>query len=302
MYIATAKGYYKDEGIDAQVVAVGGGAEANAALIGNSAQFGAVDSSALPQLVEKGINVVAVQSNVNAMTMGLIVKKEVAARIGLTRELPLLERMKLLKGLTIGVTGPGAATDTYTRYFLKRAGLDPVKDVTIVAMGGGPALTAALKQGQIDAFQLSPPTPQSLVADGTATLIINSAVGDVPEFKFPYEIILVKEEYMKSNPDHVRAVVRAVSRANNFILQNPEEAAKLLQQYFTNIQPAMLLEGLKIVAAEMPKDGLMYEAGWDNLGKIVLEAGQITKPFNAKEGVHWTNEFTKGLDGLADRK
>lgn len=302
MYVAQAKNYFKDEGIDATVVAVNGGAEANAAIVGKSAEFGAVDSSAVPQLVEKGIEVIAFQSNVNAMTMGLVVRKDVADKLGLKRDMPLNERLAKLKGLTIGITGPGAATDTYTRYYLRKAGFDPDKDAKLVALGGGPALTAALKQGQIDAFQLSPPTPETLVADGTGVLVIASSLGDVPEFKFPYEVVLARADYAKANPDHVRAVARAVSRANNFILQNPAEATKLLQEYFKSTKPEILEQAVKNVATSIPKDGLMDKAGWENLGKIMLDAKQITKPFDATEGKYWTNEYVKDLNGLADRK
>lgn len=137
-FIADAKDYYSEEGVDAKLVVVDGGAAANAALVGGSAQFAAQESASVPQLVQKGADVVAIQANVDTLTMNMVVRKDLAEKRGLSRNVPLEDRLRKLKGLKFGVTGPGAATDVYTRWYLRKVGLDPEKDATIISIGGGP--------------------------------------------------------------------------------------------------------------------------------------------------------------------
>ena len=66
----------------------------------------------------------------------------VVERLGLSRELPLMDRFAALKGLNIGITQPGAVTDVIARYYLKQAGLDPDRDAPLVPVGGAAALAA----------------------------------------------------------------------------------------------------------------------------------------------------------------
>lgn len=296
-FIADAKGYYREEGLDAKLVVVDGGAAANAALVGGSAQFGAQESASVPQLVQKGADVVAIQANVDMLTMNLVVRKDVAEKRGLSRSVPLENRLKGLKGLKFGVTGPGAATDVYTRWYLRKVGLNPEKDATIISIGGGPALAAALEQGQIDAFQLSPPTPEQVVAKGGAIALINASQGDVPELKFPYEVITTTRKYLQEHPDIVRAVARANGRANNFIRKNPDEAAKILRQYFGKVDPEILKEALRNIVPAIPADGKMTKEGWDSLIRVLQDTGMLKGAMDTTEGKYWTNEYLKDLGG-----
>lgn len=296
-FIADAKGYYSEEGVDAKLVVVDGGAAANAALVGGSAQFAAQESASVPQLVQKGADVVAIQANVDTLTMNMVVRKDLAEKRGLSRNVPLEDRLRKLKGLKFGVTGPGAATDVYTRWYLRKVGLDPEKDATIISIGGGPALAAALEQGQIDAFQLSPPTPEQVVAKGSAIPLINASRGDVPELKFPYEVVSTTRKYLQEHPKIVRAVARANGRANNFIRKNPEESAKILQKYFGKIDPEILRQSLVNIVPAVPTDGKMTKEGWDNLIRVLQETGMLKGTMDTIEGKYWTNDYLKDLNG-----
>jgi len=55
-----------------------------------------------------------------------------------------------LKGKTIAIRAVGDATDIATRVALKKEGLDPDTDVTILAVQEAGARMAALQNGQID--------------------------------------------------------------------------------------------------------------------------------------------------------
>ena len=294
IFVAEQLGYYKEEGVDLKVILVDGGGPAVQALVGRSAEFAATDSGGTTQAAEAGVDILAIQSNVNKLTMDFVMANEDLERLGVSREDPIEKRFAALKGLTIGITSAGAATDVFTRYYLNQAGLTPEVDTKLLAIGGGPSLAAALKQGQIDGFMLSPPQPQLVEADGAGKILISASMGDVPGLdNFPYEVINVRKEFAEQNPEVVRAVARALARANNLILDDRETAMEALQKHFSNVEPDILSVSLDSVAAAVPRDGLMNEDGWKNAVSVHLGAGMITKELDTTEGVFWTNEFLK---------
>ena len=297
LYIAVEEDYFKEEGVDLKFVQVEGGAPAVQALVGGSVQFAALDSGGINQANDKGIDFIGIQSNVNKLTMDLVLSNEAIQRIGIDRSAPIEERLKALKGLTLGITGPGAATDTFTRYYLREAGLTD-EDVKIIAIGSGPSLATALKQGQIDGFMLSPPQPQIVEAAGTGKIFISASQGDVPELDiFPYEIMATRRSYAKENPEIVKAIATAISRANNLMLDHPDEALAVLQRRFRNVEPEILKPAVESITAAVPRDGKMTEEGWKVAVKIHKEANMITQDLDTREGILWTNEYVNDVNG-----
>ena len=90
-------------------------------------------------------------------------------------------KIKLLKGLKIGVTRAGALTWQLARFNLVSRGLDPDRDAQVVAVGGPPALAAALDNGAIDVIYISMPIGEKLIGEGKALSFVNNAKGDDPK-------------------------------------------------------------------------------------------------------------------------
>ncbi len=71
-----------------------------------------------------------------------------------------------LKGKTIGVSRFGSSSDTATRASLKKYGLDPEKDVSIIQVGSASSRVAAMKSGQIQGGLAQPPDTLTVEAQG----------------------------------------------------------------------------------------------------------------------------------------
>src|SRR5690606_11240726 len=106
-------------------------------------------------------NLVSVGSLINRFTMNGVVRKEFLARRGISEEefqkMSPLDRVRLHQGGVMGITGPGSMTDVFTRWLVKKAGLDPDRDMMIMNLGGASGLYTSLRAGRIDSFFLSPP-------------------------------------------------------------------------------------------------------------------------------------------------
>jgi len=142
-YVAEAKGFFAQHGLDAQLIYFRSGAETTTAVVSGSTEFGALATEHVTQVRDQGLRLKAIVANLTDSPFTLIVRKEV--------ELPNAARgypqvVRDLKGLKLGITGRGASTDFTLRFLVKEAGLDPDKDVTIIATGGIATSLAALQK------------------------------------------------------------------------------------------------------------------------------------------------------------
>src|SRR2546426_2044132 len=132
LYVAEQLGYFKAEGITAQFVDFEGGAEVTTAMVGGSIDAGGTMVERPLILAEKGFgakNLVALE---NRNPLHVVLRANHPAK-----------EVKDLKGSRIGMTRAGSGTDLSLRALLKDAGLEPDRDVAIIAIGGGSAAHAA---------------------------------------------------------------------------------------------------------------------------------------------------------------
>lgn len=290
VYLARSLNYFDREGISMEVQVVSGVVGAQA-LSGGSVEYDVDSPSTLARMVERGMDIVNVQGLTSSLSMNMIVRREVAQRKQVTPQSPLEARLQALRGLTIGITTPGAAGDAYTRVLLKQAGLDPLRDANIVQIGSADGLLAALKAGKIDAFMLSPPNPEKAEKEGFGVILIRNSAGDVPIFRqFMHTSMSVRREHARANPEAVRRTTRAIARGINLILDQPEEAKRALQRDF-KVEPDLLSRSVDNLAPAYRRNGRMDEETWRKTMEVFVQGGVISRPLEVREGFFWTNEY-----------
>jgi len=295
VYIAEAAGYMAEEGIDLELTEVDSGALGIAALVSGQVQFFDADPFQAVQLRRQGRQILFIYNLTKRVTLDLVMHPEVARAKNISRATPIAQRFQALRGLKLGVTRPGAATDVYMRYYLKRAGLSPDRDVQIISVGGGAGLLAALRTRQIDAFHLSAPTPYIAERDGFGVVVIKGSAGDVPELdNFLYTGIAVHNVYANQHGDVLRRWIRAVNKANRLMRQDQAAAVTHLRKYFPRTDPALLTLALREIIPALSEDGTMSEQMMEKHLQFMLDDGQITLKPSAKDGILWTNKFISG--------
>lgn len=295
VYLGIERGFFREEGIDLEYVEIQSGVLGPASLVGGQAHFSDIDPLQTAELRTQGYSLLMIYNLVNRVTLDFILRNEVTDRLRVTRQTPLPERFRALRGLNIGITRPGAPTDVFPRYFLRRAGLDPDRDANLVQVGGVPALAAAFRAGRIDGFMLSPPLPQQLEQEGLGRIIIKNTAGDVPELSnLTYVAHVVTKAFARNNPRLVRAYVRGLQRANAWMRQNPTDALRLLhQKYFTDTSPEVLRLSWEALLPAISRDGRFTEAGIKAYLNVFETIGQTFR-IDTSEGDLWTNEFLSG--------
>ena len=165
------------------------------------------------------------------------------------RDHPLQQKLKSLKGLTVGVTNPAALTAHLAHFVIRKAGYTPQQDVQIIPVGAGPTWLAALENRKVDVALTAPPVPETAINRGFAMMFIENTKGEDPSIsEFLMENLIARPETLKKDPDLVRRMVRALYKANQWALSStPEQVAEALRPTFAKTDPAIHLAGVKAV-------------------------------------------------------
>jgi NitT/TauT family transport system substrate-binding protein len=89
---------------------------------------------------------------------------------------PSIKLAEQLKGAIIGTAGLSGGSYTATQLAVRKLGLNPAKDVSIIAVGGTPERLAALRTGRVQATSLNPPTIFAAEKEGFRILADVSAL------------------------------------------------------------------------------------------------------------------------------
>ncbi len=296
IFVADELGYFEDEGLDFEFVEIASGALGAAALVSGDAQFVDLGIDDVANLQSQGKDIVFIYNVENGLSMNLVVRNDVLAEKGVTVDSPIEDRIAVLKGLRIGITRPGAVTQLFPSYMMQSIGLNPERDAQFIAIGSGSALYAAIVADQIDAFMLSAPNPEKAVADGVATMLIRPG-RDIDIFKeFMFTNVAVNREWAETHPALVVGYCKAIDRANQFIIENREEAAQILHDSWYPETPLEILSAT-LAGFGSNTDGLMSEQGMKNQLAVYGELGVIEGEFDTTEGVLWTNIYNPNTVG-----
>jgi NitT/TauT family transport system substrate-binding protein len=293
MYIARDRGIFQKEGLEVEIVEVEAGTDSVAALVSGNAQFADIGLDDLANLAGEGEEGLVMTHNIlSRVTLTLVMRADVARQRGVTRQSPLPQRYAALKGLTIGITSPGAPTDNYMRYYLRQAGLDPDRDAEIVALGGGSNLLAALEENKIQAYHLSPPTPYVAEAEGFGVVLIDGPAGDVQEFSnFLYTGWATNREWAADNPEQAKAFSRALKAAMEAVKADPAAAAKEVADDVGTQDVAQVERTLNAFLPALSVDGCFTDQTVTASLGTMKQVGLLEGEADPKAGGLWTNDY-----------
>lgn len=149
---------------------------------------------------------------------------------------PEIDSVKALKGKKIAINTFGSSADFAIYQLLSRNGLDPNKDVTLLAVAGSPdARFAALIGGSVDATVVNSPFEYRAEQKGFRTLL---SVREVAEFvRIPIVGLSTTQRKIERDPDEVVRMLRG-QRGGILFLQSRREIGIALLEKLLNIDRA----------------------------------------------------------------
>jgi NitT/TauT family transport system substrate-binding protein len=145
-----------------------------------------------------------------------------------------LRRYEDLKGKKIGVSDLGTTDYPVTRAALQNIGVDPDKDVTWIAVGAGVSAGVALQRGVIDALAYFDTGFGQIDAAGIPMRMLPRPA-NVPLIGGLF--ISGMANFLKENRKICVGFARAVNKASEFLLANPEAGAQAFLKLYPETAP-----------------------------------------------------------------
>jgi len=219
---------FKKYGLDVDLVLIRSAATITAALIAGETPMIQLGGNGTIQAALQGADTVNVQTLVPIIPQSLVVSADIKS----TED---------LKGKRLGVSRFGALSDLVIRHYLRKFGLDPAKDVTIVQVGGIPELLAAMKAGAISGGSLSPPVLTAAKKAGFKEL------GDFEslDYKYPAVAIATTRSFIQRQRSTALNFLRAEIEGIHAIRTQKNFAMNVLKKYMRISDPDIIEEGYR---------------------------------------------------------
>ncbi|HEV2054781.1 MAG TPA: ABC transporter substrate-binding protein [Methylomirabilota bacterium] len=232
LYGAEHLGYFKAEGITPQFADFEGGAEVTTAMVGGSIDFAGTYVERPMILAEKGFGSKNLLAILNRNPIFLVLRKNLPAT-----------DVKGLKGTKLGMTRAGSATDLALRALLRDSGLEPDRDVAVIAVGSSTSAAAALRAGQIDGFMGGEPGGAVIVHQlKIGRYFIEPLRDQGPKFLqyMTFPTLQASDRYIQANPQIVERVVRAVVKTQKRLREDPEAGVRVAQKIFPTLDVELI--------------------------------------------------------------
>jgi NitT/TauT family transport system substrate-binding protein len=224
-FVALEKGFYREAGLDVDIVRGSGSADAIRAVGAGRAPLGFADTGTLVvSRTSHALPVKVVAMVYNRAPHCIFCLEEAGVRAP-----------RDLEGKKIA-TPPGSASTTMFPAFVRATGINAEK-ITRVAVDTS-ALPAVLASHQVDCvslFYVAQPLLERRLAPKKITRLLYADAG----LEFYSNGIIVNDGFLKEQPDVVRRFVAATVRGMEASFAEPAEAGRIMNKYHPQIEPAL---------------------------------------------------------------
>ena len=244
--LAESQGFFEDAGVDVTLLNSNGGAQAVTAMLAGDAQFAQAGAPEIITANAEGQDILAVGNMYTGLSGSVVLSADAAAAAGVeggseaerlvSPDLPIEERLAALDGLNISFA---SATSSLLQPVIasaeeEGATVNPV----YLEQASSPA---ALSSGAVDGIMASPPVSELGVVEADGVMWISGPEGEFPEELTPTSssTLMTTSDFLEENPEAVRLVSEALTRAAQFIADSPEEAEADVRSRFDNVEQAV---------------------------------------------------------------
>jgi NitT/TauT family transport system substrate-binding protein len=149
-----------------------------------------------------------------------------------------------LKGKNSAVTRLGSTTHFYLRSALRHLGLDPDKDMTILQLGAGGEITAAMQSGRVAAAALPYRNTYPLIQMGWPVLVDLSTAN----FPYPSSCVASSRTFLKTNPAAVERFLKAYIEAIRVIKKDNAFVAQVIKKWHRESDLAFIKKTAEVYA------------------------------------------------------
>ena len=221
MYVAYTEGYFKEEGLDVEIILTAGADKVTAAVLSDDVNIGFCGSESTIYLYNEGVKDYLV--NFAGLT-----KKDGSFLV--SRKKYDNFTVENLKGKTIIGGRKGGMPEMTLKWALKENGIDYVDDVIIDTSIAFNAMSGAFIGGQGDFVSLFEPNALELEKQGLGYVV--ASIGELGGI-VPYTAFNAKKSYIENNQDVIEGFTKAIQKGLDYVHNNSSKdiASKILSEF-----------------------------------------------------------------------
>jgi NitT/TauT family transport system substrate-binding protein len=279
---AVEMGFFKEEGLDAELELIYPVDKCYQALRDGKADFVGGSSHSAPSGFPEWQGVKFLGALAQYTYWFLVMRADLKAKRG---------DLSVVKGRKIGAA---PMIDIGFRQMLKDAGIDPVRDNVQIAPPPMPANPAgvsfgvnaakAMEEGKIDGFWANGMGAEVAVKRGTGTMVLDARRGDGPKTLrgYTFGVLATRADVVEKTPDKAAAAVRALIKTQKALKADPGRATKVGEKWFPAFEASLIAT---LVERDLPYyDPAISKGAFDSMCAFVQGVG-LTKGVGRYEDV-----------------
>lgn len=212
LWVGVKKGFFDQQGLDAQLLLLRGTPMTVQAMAGASLQVGSGGPEAFIEASERGLDLVMIDGIINGLTHFIMAGKK-------------YKTYEDLRGATFGASSLTSGTVIALKQALKIRGLEYPRDYKILVIAGGSASNlAALQSGQIAATTVA--LPLNYLAEESGFNVIGRLSDAVPDYQ--QTALATKRSWAEKNRPLMIRFMKGMVLANRWLFENKEAAIDFL--------------------------------------------------------------------------
>lgn len=222
LMLPLAKGYWREEGYDVEVIGVSGSAQGLQQLATGTIQFAQLNSTGLIQA----------NTDANLPVRGILGTGVIDWGVAVLEDSPI-QSISEFKGKRIGIVSLATGGYPLLKGYLRNSGLNPDSDVQIIAVGAGAPALDALKSNRVQGLMFWQSALTGFENAGAKLRVFRS-----PDWRSMPDFTLgTLQKTIDSDPAMVEAIARGSAKAWLFAMTNPDCARRVHWAAFPNSKP-----------------------------------------------------------------
>jgi ABC-type nitrate/sulfonate/bicarbonate transport system substrate-binding protein len=257
VWIAKEAGFFKKNGINAQLVYMRGGVVATQALVSNDVNFINAGGGGVVDAVLGGADIVMIACPIAQEPQVLVTRREI-------------KDLSQLKGKKFAVNSLAGPAMLSLKIMLATVGLDPERDVSFLAVGPSSSRFGALQLGQVDATTLAPPFTFAARRAGY------NFFEDLPgmrDSELPNAALTTSRRFYDAEPFATEMVIKSVIEGIHFYKTEKIKTPMIMKKY------------MKLENTEELQEAYSFYV------KLLAE-----KPYPSAKGIQTILDWSKRLD------
>ncbi len=277
LYVAMANGYYKEQGLDVEILQPPEGGTAQLIAAGQ-ADFGISYQEEVTYARTNNMPVVSIAAILQHNTSGFASPKEKG-----------IISPKDFEGKKYGGWG-SPIEKAMIQSLMEKEGAD-VEKVEIVNVSSADFFTVTQRDVDFEWIYYGWTGMEAELRGFPINYIELKELA--PELDFYTPVIIVNESTVQEDPDTIKLFMEATTKGYEFAIDHPEDAAKILLAKVPGMNEELVIKSQEWLSAKYQEDatqwGIQKESVWNNYAQWMLDHQLIPSMIDSKKA--FTNDF-----------